>query len=366
MHPTNRADVGAADDIGGNAVGVRALTSLRWTPRWVRRRSGPGAVVLLYHRVAELRSDPWGLAVTPHHFAEHLDVVRRQGQPIPLPHLIEAVRRGDVPRGAIAVTFDDGYADNLHHAKPALEQYEVPATVFVTTGALGQQREFWWDELDRLLLQPGVLPESVELRIRGRKHRWDLGEAARYDDATADRYRRWRGWQKNATARHRLYRSLWALLRQLPEVERQTALDHVRAWAGAGSTGRPTHRSVSPQELLTLAEGGVVDIGAHTVTHPRLSAIPVAAQGEELRLSKASLEDMLGRPVTTFAYPHGARSDYTSDTVALARASGFVCACSAFRGAVRRNSDLFQLPRFVVQDWNGEEFARRLAGWWQD
>ena len=69
-----------------------------------------------------------------------------------------AVSGGDVPSAGVVVTFDDGYADNFHNAKPLLERYEIPATVFVTTGYLQDQREFWWDELERILLQPGTLP----------------------------------------------------------------------------------------------------------------------------------------------------------------------------------------------------------------
>ena len=63
------------------------------------------------------------------------------------------------------ITFDDGYADVLHHAKPLLERHSVPATVFVATGAIGQRREFWWDELGGLFLQPGTLPEELELTV---------------------------------------------------------------------------------------------------------------------------------------------------------------------------------------------------------
>ncbi len=80
----------------------------------------------------------------------------------------------------IAVTFDDGYANNLHAAKPLLERFTVPATVFVAVGALEDPREFWWDELDGLLLQPGTLPDALQLHVNGRCLAWKLGDAAHY------------------------------------------------------------------------------------------------------------------------------------------------------------------------------------------
>jgi peptidoglycan/xylan/chitin deacetylase (PgdA/CDA1 family) len=80
----------------------------------------------------------------------------------------------------VVITFDDGYADNLHNAKPLLERYDIPATVFVTTGHIGHEREFWGDELDRLLLQPSTLPELLGLSINGSPYQWELGEVAHY------------------------------------------------------------------------------------------------------------------------------------------------------------------------------------------
>jgi peptidoglycan/xylan/chitin deacetylase (PgdA/CDA1 family) len=76
----------------------------------------------------------------------------------------------------VAVTFDDGYADNLLNGKPLLECYDVPVTVFVTSGYVGAGREFWADELERLFLQPGTLRQELCLAIKGRTHQWDLGE----------------------------------------------------------------------------------------------------------------------------------------------------------------------------------------------
>jgi peptidoglycan/xylan/chitin deacetylase (PgdA/CDA1 family) len=87
--------------------------------------------------------------------------------PIPLQQLVEALQEGKVPARAVVVTFDDGYPDNLHEAMPLLERYDISATMFVTAGQLGSQREPWWDELDRLLLQPGILPPKLRLNING-------------------------------------------------------------------------------------------------------------------------------------------------------------------------------------------------------
>jgi len=126
---------------------------------------------------------------------------------------------------------------------------------------------------------------------------------------------------------------------------------------------RRTHRTLTPQEVIGLADGGLVEIGSHTVTHPVLSALPLIAQRAEMDGSKACLEEILGRPVASFAYPFGGRSHYTEQTVAAVREAGFERACSNFAGTVRRGTDRWQLPRFLVRDWDGGEFARNLEDW---
>lgn len=100
-------------------------------------------VVLLYHRVAESNSDPWALCVSPRHFAEHLEVLHRLGSVVRLRQLVHSLTCGDLPERAIVISFDDGYADNLHAAKPLFDRYGMPVTVFLTPGHLAS--EFWWD-----------------------------------------------------------------------------------------------------------------------------------------------------------------------------------------------------------------------------
>jgi peptidoglycan/xylan/chitin deacetylase (PgdA/CDA1 family) len=267
-----------------------------------------------------------------------------------------------LPRRAVLVTFDDGYADNLLRARPLLEKYDVPATVFIASGYAGADREFWWDELDRLFLQPGALPRALHLKLNGNRYTWLLGEGSDYTEASHSRNLRWRAWQQNdPTSRHSVYRSLWQMMQPMSDCERQRVREELLAWAGATASARPSHRALTPDEITELAHDGLVEIGCHTVTHPQLSSLSADSQRDEIWRSKARLEEILDRPVTSFAYPYGRVCDYTNETVALLREAGFDCACTTSARAVERGTDPFQLPRVQVEDMDGESFARMLS-----
>jgi peptidoglycan/xylan/chitin deacetylase (PgdA/CDA1 family) len=266
-------------------------------------------------------------------------------------------------RKPVVVTFDDGYADNLVNAKPLLERYEVPATVFVTTGYVTEDRSFWWDELESLLLGPQRLPETLRLCIAGESYEWQLRPSANEKHAVGVKSR-WNVLQReSATPRQLVYSSLHQLLRPLPEQARRNVLDELRRWADGSVIDTAQSAPLSSDDVVRLANGGLIEVGAHTVTHPVLSAISADAQFAEIYRSKMDLEGILGSPVASFAYPFGARSDYTAETVAATRCAGYRQACSNFPGLVRPGTDSFQLPRFLVRDWDGEEFSRRLSDW---
>ncbi len=330
----------------------------------IKEKFSPRTLILLYHRVTELPTDPQLLAVTPAHFAEHLEVLQKYGQILSLRQLTSALQQGKLPDKTIVVTFDDGYADNFYHAKPLLEQYEIPATIFVAAGQIGQKSEFWWDELDRLFLQPGRLPDQGHLNIRGNIVKWEMGEAAHYDEQTFETYRQWNITDNvDPSSRQKLYRLLFHEIRNLPNNERNEALASLQRWASVDAAGRTSHHTLTKEELICLANSDFIEIGAHTVTHPILSVLPLEKQAAEIQQSKACLESVLGFPVTSFSYPSGGRADYMTTTVTLTREAGFSSSCSAFAGYVYPHSDMFQLPRFVVRDWNKAEFSDRLARW---
>ena len=341
---------------------MRGLKRLRRAAGWPEVRSQSKALVLCYHRINEACADP-RLCVTPSRFAEHLEVLRQYARPIRLQQLSQALLEESLPDRSVVLTFDDGYADNLYNAKPLLAHYDIPATVFVITGYIGHQREFWWDELDGLFLRPGSLPETLNLSVNYDTYHWQLDEAGDCSEETSRRQRRWRPGEESRSSYHSLYKALWKLLRSLAEGERQRALQDLRRWAVTKEVVRSSYRPLSSEEVVALDQGGLVEIGAHTVTHPALRKLPPDLQQDEILGSKTRLEEILNRPVTSFSYPYGNLSVQTADIV---RETGFSCACSTRADVVRPSSERFQLPRVEVQDWDGEQFAEQLSRWLSD
>jgi peptidoglycan/xylan/chitin deacetylase (PgdA/CDA1 family) len=313
------------------------------------------ALILSYHRVCERNSDPWGLCVTPQHFSEHLDVLGK----LTHPHSLHELIAGNTENGSIVVTFDDGYADNLHNAAPLLERKEIPATVFIVSGSVGG-REFWWDQVERTFLQPGRLPQELHLKMKGNDYCWNLNETTDYSEEACERNRSWRAWETAPTTRHSVYYSVWEKLHLLDEEEREQCMDQLLSWAGARTDRLEESRTLSIDELMTLSKSKLIEIGSHTVTHPSLPKLPATEQKSEIAESKNRIETIIGKPLSSFAYPHG---DYTAETAFLVQQCGFRCACSTAASVVTEDISTYELPRFQVHDWDGEQFARQLSVW---
>jgi peptidoglycan/xylan/chitin deacetylase (PgdA/CDA1 family) len=159
---------------------------------------------------------------------------------------------------------------------------------------------------------------------------------------------------------------VWRALKEAQPDDRERALAELRSCFACPSAPRPTHRSLHTGELLDLARSSLIEIGAHTVTHPALAVISPDRQQFEIQHSKASLESTLNKPVTSFSYPFGARDDYTPETVDIVQRAGFRSACSNFPGCVTAGSHRFQLPRHVVLDWDSGEFVAQLSRWFRE
>ncbi len=314
-----------------------------------------GSVILMYHRIAEAEIDPWSLAVAPGRFREQLELLRDAYDVVPLSRILGGSSEG---RPRVAVTFDDGYADNLA-AAAVLAELGLPATFFLVSGHIGAEREFWWDELAGLLLGPAVLPSSLSVALPS-----GVLEASLSDDGSpcgrGSEDTAWRADHEPASPRQRAYLDLYRALRPLEEAERDDALARLFESAGMSRVARADVRPLDSSELQTLASFDGVEIGGHTVTHPVLASLAVERQRHEIEGGRKQLHEMLGHPIDSFAYPHGTPSDFSTETVRIVAQAGYHRACAAVGGAIAEPTHPFQLPRLMVESWDGEELDRRL------
>lgn len=294
----------------------------------------PPIIILIYHRITTLSSDPQLLAVSPDNFLNQMLYLKDN-----FPVLRFENDWSKLSGPSVVVTFDDGYADNVREALPILEEVGVPATFFVSTGNLGSNREFWWDDLERIILAEREYHSSFELRDQYLGKTWPT---------------------RNYAERDAMYQEMHILIKPLDVARRDDWLRQLRAWGGLAEEGRSTHSAMTINELQKLAESVVTTIGAHTVSHTPLAMLSSDEQQQEIVESRRQLEELTGREVTVFSYPFGGKDDYTGKTVRLCQKAGFVKAASNFPGQVHRWSDPYQLPRQLVRNWDVDSFAMKM------
>jgi peptidoglycan/xylan/chitin deacetylase (PgdA/CDA1 family) len=150
-------------------------------------------------------------------------------------------------------------------------------------------------------------------------------------------------------------------MRTLDAAQQQEALAQVCGQVNRDRGIRKERLGLTSAELVRLADGGTIEIGAHTVTHPILSKLSVEEQEREITASKRTIEDKLRIPVSSFAYPFGNQADFNRQTVRVVERAGFLRACSATPGVARSGRSPFALPRIPVKDWSEERFLAELA-----
>lgn len=319
------------------------LKTAKHFSRWVRARALGGALILGYHRISAIEDDVYDVCVSPEHFAAQMETLRKYAHPIGLSKLVQCLKESVLPPRTVAVTFDDGYADNFYVAKPILEKYGIPATVFVCTGNLGM--EFWWDELARLVMSSPADPRALHLELEV-QFDWNMLPAG--SEA------------KDQEVRRKFRRALYQHVLSLNVEEQNYAMHVIRKWSGLSSDGTRTTRTVNEEELLQLVDGESMDIGAHTRHHPMLPGLTPQKQREEIQKNKLELQALVGKPITAFAYPNG---QVTRVSKQIVKESGFDCACTSLHDVVRPDSDIYELTRFWQKDVDGDVFMQGLNRW---
>jgi peptidoglycan/xylan/chitin deacetylase (PgdA/CDA1 family) len=294
--------------------------------------------ILIYHRVMKERDWMRPAEPTVVEFAWQMQILQRHFNVLPLAQATQRLKRGELPRRAVCVTFDDGYSDNATAALPVLQKYQIPATVFVAAGYLDGGR--MWNDTIIESLRPYSASELDLSRLQLPVYRTGsetLRRQTAYDIIGRCKY-------LEASQRQEMALAIASQVRSI-----------------ADDKPLPDNLMLTTSQLLTLHRQGV-EIGGHTFSHPILTQLTLNQAREEILKGKAKLESITGQPLRLFAYPNGRPDkDYNQEHVSLVKQAGFEAAVSTNWGVAAPRSDPFQLPRFTPWDKSATKFLLRMA-----
>lgn len=264
----------------------QVLVAARRHPIW----KGTGLTVAVYHRVADLAQiddlDPEMVDATPDAFEEQMAYLRKNFHPVGIDEVLVAHReQRPLPPNSVMVTFDDGYRDNHQVALPILQRHGIRALFFITTAYLADRRLFWWERVNHHIQKS----TARELRI-------DYPAPEVLDLSTA-------------AAKARAKRRLNRIIKDHYALDLERFLDGLTRACGVQWSDEESRR-LGDRALMTwddvraLRAAGM-GIGSHTANHRVLQTLPPADLAGELSGSRGVLEQQLGEPVTTIAYPVG-------------------------------------------------------------
>lgn len=306
-------------------VGIKALLAGLFVVlggAWFARRlASPALTIIIYHRV--LPDDVAGkqpyIGVAQSAFREQLEFFKKNYRVVSLDEGVEHLRSGGMEQPMLAITFDDGYRDNLTLAQPVLAEYGLSATVFVTTGCVDTGQALWPD-----LVRAAVYESACGQVI-------SLGDSVvMVPESTGERVI--------------LLKRLLSYVKTLTAEQREVFLSGLPKGQPSGAW---QNLMLSWDETRALIKGGV-SIGSHTVTHPILSKLEPDISRDEIFCSRERLERQLEQVCDLFAYPNGTVFDYSETHVSQLVAAGYKAAVTTSRGANRPGVDLFRLRRTGV------------------
>lgn len=288
--------------------------------------------VLIFHRVLPSVDPLFPNEMHAFQFDRICGWVKNWFNVLPLDVAVQQLKSSTLPARAACITFDDGYADNFHVARPILQRHGLTATFFIATGYLNGGR--MWND---------TIVESVR------------GCAQAVLDLSSLALRSYP--LKTVPDRRKAISDLIGQIKYCNVDERAEIAETIAASAGVSP---PVNLMMTRDEVKAMRQAGM-QIGAHTVSHPILAKLSDESAEEEVRASKNTLEQILGERVGLFAYPNGKPGeDYSAKSVELIRQLGFDAAVSTKWGVTTTKDDYFQIRRFTPWDRAKLRYGIRL------
>ncbi len=322
------------------AASRRLASQYSWQPSAGRvlsrlqRRTQPVCTIFVYHRVNDDR-DPFFYAMTVSRFRAEMEYLAKNFHLVSLDQLACGQLPTNGNRYCVAVTFDDGYRDNFLYAAPILQKLGIPATIFLTTGYIESGQLPWYDQV-RLAFKLTRQPHIALQEIGGPVSALDTDYV-----------------RLQALA----YTLNW--LRQADEPSRSHLLEELFRALRVPTPLNMPNTLLGWDEIRQMSRQGIT-FGAHTVTHPVLSTLPVSRLQEEILGSKKTVEKRLQRSIQHFAYPFGKKADFSADAKQVVRAAGFVTAVTTISGVNDPQQDPYELKRFCLREPDLGMFGLKL------
>lgn len=323
----------------------------------IRRRMQKKAIILMYHQVCEKKADPWHLAVTPENFQYQLNHLKNFFDVVSVDELVQTVKDDKLTNNLAAITFDDGFVDNYTNAAPLLEWFELPATFYLTSGAIRNPKMFWWDELQSIVFLTESLPARLTIRIGLENFEFEFKRDRVLRPALSQDLLNWRYGAPLKNERIELYFKLWERIQPLQHLDQYSVMRALRNWAKVENIPAGLNAPMQGFHVKKLGANKLFTLGGHTVNHSMLSAQTELVQSYEIKDCKIDLEEISGKAVNGFAYPYG---KYNALTKTLLQKNGYDYGLTTEEGAVTRESDLYQLPRLQIKNWSENEFSFKL------
>jgi len=292
--------------------------------RLAARLNGSGAAILMYHSVME---DPGrygdllgGIIHSTDVFRSQIELVAKEYRPVSLDQIKTFVRgEGAIPSRAVAITFDDGYADNCEIAAPILKQAGIPATFYVTVDCVERRKLPW--------------PARLRFAFRNtKKESWiDAGERA------------WR--LHDGDKREQAYLISCDECCKLAGDAQEKYLVRLETELDTCVPPESGSLMMSYDQVKELARQGHI-VGSHTMTHPNMALIDLNDARGEMTDSKKRLEQQIGGPVVHFSYPCPALTPHwTEQTVGESFNAGYETAVTTDGGLARNGDNPLWLSR---------------------
>ncbi len=309
--------------------------------RYLKNINKKGIQILLYHRVADVASDPQQLCVSKKNFHSQINHIKQNYEIIKLSDIKGILKNNHIPKNGLIITFDDGYEDNFKNAKPILEEFNVPATFFITSGFIGINKEFYQETLNRIFFLEKKIPSKLKISIDNKTFIYEN--------------------LFNEENRKKAYRNIHFTLRGKNSLVRRKAIKELLKWSKIVDKPDDDYKNLNETQLKLLAKNHSFEIGAHSVNHIPLSSLSIQEQKEEISYSKIELEKIIEEKISVFAYPYGTKEDYNDDTLKIMSQSDFTLSCANYPGIVKSNTNIYEIPRIVVRDINVDKFSKFIT-----